>query len=79
MCTFLELQGKINENDVNAEAIKKSEIIFLEGYLWDEGEPKKAFEKQLKVQTKLRCHFQIIFCVDRHKLQFFELVKINWI
>ena len=43
MCTFLGTAGKINENDVSSDAIKQSETILLEGYLWDEGEPKKDF------------------------------------
>ena len=43
MVTFLGTAGKINENDINIEAIKKSEITFIEGYLWYEGHTKKAF------------------------------------
>ena len=58
---FLGTAGKINENDVSSDAIKKSEIIFLEGYLWDEGEPKKAFDKAIKIQIKLQCPFLISF------------------
>ena len=57
MCTFLGIAGKINENDIKIEAIKKSEIIFLKGYLWDEGEPKKHLIKQLATLIKLQCHF----------------------
>ena len=61
MCTFLGTAGKINENDVDVNAVKNSEIIFLEGYLWDEGNPKKAFNKAIKTQIKLQCHYQINF------------------
>ena len=61
MCTFLGTAGKINENDINNNVIKQSEMIFLEGYLWDEGEPKNAFEKAIKVQIKLLCPYQINF------------------
>ena len=61
MVTFLGTAGKINENDIDANAVKNSEILFLEGYLWDEGEPKKAFEKQLIIQIKLLCHYQTYF------------------
>ena len=75
MCTFLGTAGKINENDVSSEAIKKSEIIFLEGYLWDEGEPKKAFEKAINNANKVAMSLSDQFCVDRHKPQFLELVK----
>jgi fructokinase len=75
MCTFLGTAGKINENDVDSEAIKKSEIIFLEGYLWDEGEPKKAFDKAIKSANKVAMSLSDLFCVDRHKPHFLELVK----
>mgnify|MGYP000208071329 FL=1 len=75
MCTFLGTAGKINENDVNSDAIKKSEIIFLEGYLWDEGEPKKAFNKAINNANKVAMSLSDQFCVDRHKPHFLELVK----
>ena len=75
MCTFLGTAGKINENDVNSDAIRKSEIIFLEGYLWDEGEPKKAFDKAISNANKVAMSLSDQFCVDRHKPHFLELVK----
>ena len=75
MCTFLGTAGKINENDVSSDAIKSSEIIFLEGYLWDEGEPKKAFEKAINGANKVAMSLSDQFCVDRHKPHFLNLVK----
>jgi len=75
MCTFLGTAGKINENDVSSEAIKKSEIVFLEGYLWDEGEPKKAFDKAINNANKVAMSLSDLFCVDRHKPHFLNLVK----
>ena len=75
MCTFLGTAGKINENDVSSEAIKKSEIILLEGYLWDEGDPKKAFEKAIQNAKKVAMSLSDQFCVDRHKPHFLELVR----
>ena len=75
MCTFLGTAGKINENDVSVESIKKSEIIFLEGYLWDEGDPKKAFDKAITNANKVAMSLSDQFCVDRHKPNFLELVK----
>ena len=75
MCTFLGTAGKINESDINAEIIKKSEIIFLEGYLWDEGEPKKAFDKVIRYANKTAMSLSDQFCVDRHKSHFLDLVK----
>ncbi len=75
MCTFLGTAGKINANDVSSEAVKNSEIIFLEGYLWDEGEPKQAFEKAIKSANKVAMSLSDQFCVDRHKPHFLELVK----
>ena len=75
MCTFLGTAGKINENDIDSNAIKKSEIILLEGYLWDEGEPKKAFNKAINNARKVAMSLSDQFCVDRHKSNFLELVK----
>ena len=75
MITFLGTAGKINENDIDINAVKKSEILFLEGYLWDEGEPKKAFEKAIKFSNKVAMSLSDLFCVQRHKNNFLELVK----
>jgi fructokinase len=75
MCTFLGTAGKINENDVDSDVIRKSEIIFLEGYLWDEGEPKKAFDKAINSANKVAMSLSDQFCVDRHKPHFLNLVK----
>ena len=75
MCTFLGTAGKINENDVNSDAVKQSGIILLEGYLWDEGEPKKAFDKAINNAKKVAMSLSDQFCVDRHKPHFLELVK----
>ena len=75
MCTYLGTAGKINENDVNVDAIKNSEIILLEGYLWDEGEPKKAFDKAINNANTVAMSLSDQFCVDRHKPHFLELVK----
>ncbi len=75
MCTFLGTAGKINENDVNTDVVKESEMILLEGYLWDEGEPKKAFEKAINNANKVAMSLSDQFCVDRHKSHFLNLVK----
>ena len=75
MCTFLGTAGKISKNDVDTEAVKKSEIVFLEGYLWDEGDPKKAFDKAIDNSKKVAMTLSDKFCVDRHKNHFLDLVK----
>ena len=75
MCTFLGTAGKINENDISSDAIKSSELIFLEGYLWDKGDPKKAFEKAINGANKVAMSLSDQFCVDRHKPHFLDLVK----
>ena len=75
MCTYLGTAGKINDQDIDESIIKNSEITFLEGYLWDEGEPKKAFEKAIANSNKVAMSLSDLFCVERHKLQFLELVK----
>ena len=75
MCTYLGTAGKINQNDIDVDAIKRSELIFLEGYLWDEGDPKKAFDKAIINANKVAMSLSDKFCVDRHKSHFLELVK----
>ena len=74
MCTFLGTAGKINENDIDPQVIKNSEIVFLEGYLWDKGDPKKAFEKAIKFSQKVAMSLSDLFCVERHKKDFLDLV-----
>jgi len=75
MCTYLGIAGKINENDIDNEIIKNSEIIFLEGYLWDEGSPKKAVNKAISSSKTVAMSLSDIFCVERHKKDFLDLVK----
>jgi sugar/nucleoside kinase (ribokinase family) len=75
MCTFLGTAGKINKTDINIKAIKDSEITFLEGYLWDEGEPKDAFNEAIQYSNKTTMSLSDKFCVDRHKKSFLELVQ----
>ena len=75
MVTFLGTAGKINEKDIDISAVKNSEILFLEGYLWDEGEPKKAFEKAINNSNKVAMSLSDLFCVERHKPHFLDMVK----
>ena len=75
MCTYLGVAGKISNEDLNTSDLKESEIIFLEGYLWDEGEPQKAFEKAILNSNKTAMSLSDQFCVDRHKTNFLDLVK----
>ena len=75
MCTFLGTAGKINEKDVDENIIKKSDLIFLEGYLWDEGDPKKAFDRAISSANAVAMSLSDLFCVERHKDNFLNLVK----
>ena len=75
MCTFLGIAGKISPDDIDTNFVKKSELVFLEGYLWDEGEPKAAFDKALTLANKSAMSLSDKFCVDRHKKSFYNLVK----
>ena len=75
MCTFLGTAGKINENDVDVDAVKNSKITFLEGYLWDEGDPKTAFDKAIQNSNRVAMSLSDLFCVERHKPHFLDLVK----
>ena len=75
MCTFVGTAGKINDKDVKEEDVKNAEIIFLEGYLWDEGDPKKAFDKAITNSKRVAMSLSDLFCVERHKKHFLELVR----
>ena len=75
MCTFLGTAAKINDEDIDEQIIRNSEITFLEGYLWDEGEPKKAFDKVINNSNKVAMSLSDLFCVERHKKQFLNLVE----
>ena len=75
MVTFLGIAGKINEKDINEKAVQESEMIFLEGYLWDEGEPKSAFDKAMSLSNTKAMSLSDQFCVERHKSNFLDLVK----
>ena len=75
MCTFLGIAGKISDKDIDENTVKNSELIFLEGYLWDEGEPKTAFNKAINISKKTVMSLSDQFCVDRHKKSFFDLVN----
>ena len=75
MVTFLGIAGKINQGDINEKAIKESEMIFLEGYLWDKGEPKLAFDKAMSISNAKAMTLSDQFCVERHKGDFLDLVK----
>ena len=77
MCTFLGIAGKVSDKDIDENAVKNSELIFLDGYLWDEGEPKTAFDKAMNLSTKSAMSLSDQFCVDRHKKSFLDLVKIK--
>jgi len=75
MCTFLGIAGKVSDRDIDENSVKNSELIFLEGYLWDEGEPKKAFNKAISISKKTAMSLSDQFCVERHKKNFFDLVN----
>jgi len=75
MCTYLGTAGKIDDNDIKEEEIKNADMIFLEGYLWDEGDPKKAFDKAITHSKKVAMSLSDQFCVERHKPHFLDLVK----
>ena len=75
MCTFLGIAGKVSDKDIDENAVKNSELVFLEGYLWDEGDPKSAFDKAMRLSNKTAMSLSDQFCVDRHKKSFLDLVK----
>ena len=75
MVVFLGIAGKISEKDIDEKVVKESEMTFLEGYLWDEGEPRTAFDKVMSLSEKKAMSLSDQFCVERHKENFLNLVK----
>jgi len=75
MVTFLGIAGKINEQDIDEKVIRESKMIFLEGYLWDKGEPKAAFDKAMSLSNDKVMSLSDQFCVERHKTNFLDLVQ----
>ncbi len=75
MCTFLGTAGKISEIDIDEKIVRQSEITFLEGYLWDEGDPQKAFNKAINNSSQSAMSLSDLFCVERHREYFLDLVQ----
>ena len=75
MVVFLGIAGKISEKDIDEKVVKESEMTFLEGYLWDEGEPRTAFDKVMSLSENKAMSLSDQFCVERHKKNFLDLVK----
>ena len=75
MCTFLGTAGKISEIDIDEKIVRQSEITFLEGYLWDKGDPQKAFNKAINNSSQSAMSLSDLFCVERHREYFLDLVQ----
>jgi sugar/nucleoside kinase (ribokinase family) len=79
MCTYLGVSSHLSENDINERNITKNELIFLEGYLWDKGISEKMFKHAInlakKNKVKIAMSLSDIFCVSRHKQDFYNLLK----
>ncbi len=79
MCTYLGISSTLSANDINNNNIKNHELIFLEGYLWDEGESEKMFEQAINLaklnHTKISMSLSDTFCVTRHKKSFNKLLR----
>jgi sugar/nucleoside kinase (ribokinase family) len=79
MCTYLGISSHLSENDINENNIIGNELIFLEGYLWDKGISEKMFKHAITVakknKVKIAMSLSDIFCVTRHKQDFYNLLK----
>jgi fructokinase len=79
MCTYLGISSHLSANDINENNIIDHELIFLEGYLWDKGISEKMFTHAIgiakKNNVKIAMSLSDIFCVTRHKQDFFDLLK----
>jgi len=81
MCTYLGISSQLSKEDINEDYIKDYEIIFLEGYLWDKGMSEEMFKYVIqlakKKNIKVAMSLSDIFCVTRHREDFFNLLKNN--
>ena len=79
MCTYLGISSQLSKEDINEDYIKDYEIIFLEGYLWDKGISEEMFKYVInlakKNNVKIAMSLSDIFCVTRHREDFFKLLK----
>ena len=79
MCTYLGISSHLSENDINENNIAEHKLIFLEGYLWDKGISEKMFKYVInlakKNKVKIAMSLSDIFCVNRHKQDFYSLLK----
>ena len=79
MCTYLGISSQLAANDLNEKNIIDKELIFLEGYLWDKGLSEKMFKQAInlakKNKVKIAMTLSDIFCVTRHKVDFYNLLK----
>jgi fructokinase len=79
MCTYLGISSQLSKEDINKDYIKDYEIIFLEGYLWDKGMSEEMFKYVInfakKKNIKVAMSLSDIFCVTRHREDFFKLLK----
>jgi fructokinase len=79
MCTYLGISSQLLKEDINEDYIKNYEIIFLEGYLWDKGMSEEMFKHVINIakknNIKIAMSLSDIFCVTRHRKDFFKLLK----
>ena len=79
MCTYLGISSQLSKEDINEDYIKDYEIIFLEGYLWDKGMSEEMFKHVIQLakknNVKIAMSLSDIFCVSRHREDFFKLLK----
>jgi sugar/nucleoside kinase (ribokinase family) len=79
MCTYLGISSQLSKEDINEDYIKDYEIIFLEGYLWDKGISEEMFKHVIQLakknKVKIAMSLSDIFCVTRHREDFFKLLK----
>ena len=79
MCTYLGISSHLSADDISRNSILDHELIFLEGYLWDKGDSEKMFKHAINIakeqKIKIAMSLSDIFCVTRHKQDFYNLLK----
>ncbi len=81
MNTNLGIAVRLSEEDVDADLVESSSIVFAEGYLWDSdvayGAIEKAFEIARRAGRKVSLTLSDSFCVERHPDTFARSIRLG--
>ena len=79
MNTFLGVSPELSPRDVDEKLITSSRIVYLEGYLFDRPDAQAAFRQAADIAERAGREVALTlsdsFCVDRHRIEFLELIR----